>query len=205
MVIAMFGYQLLKNNKKMEAAFLFLLASLFHTSAIVCFLMFFTSKILKKKWFVLGLTGMFIVFSITGIFNSLVIAIVPRYAHYFESRYASTGWLAVSYSLIRNLIWYWLVSKAADENKSSDQLAVANMMFLLIFSAFGYSVNLFTRAGEFFVLNAITELPNIMYSKKIKNRNWWIFGICILMLVMFLLELIFRPGWNHLYPYEFWN
>lgn len=205
MVIAMFGYQLLKKNKKIKAAIVFIFAMLFHTSAIVCFLLFFNLKILKKRWVVFCITGIVILISITGIFNSVVITILPRYAHYFDSRYASTGWLAVSYSLVRNSIWYLLVSNGTNENESSEQIAVTNMTFLLIFSAFGYSVNLFTRAGEFFVLNAIIDLPNMMYSKNIKNRNWWMLGICMVMLIMFLIELIFRPGWNHIYPYEFWN
>lgn len=205
MVIALYAYQLLKDNKKIKSALLFAVACLFHTSAIVCFLLFINLKLWRKKWLVFGLTTLFTVLSISGTFNSIVIAIIPRYAHYFESRYASTGWLAVSYSLLRNYLFYWLASKAADEGKRSDQLAVTNMTLLLIFSAFGYSVNLFTRAGEFFLLIAITELPNILYSEKITKRNWWMIGICLTMLGMFLLELIFRPGWNHLYPYEFWH
>ena len=205
MIIALYGYHALKNNKRLIAAALFLLATLFHTSAIVCFLLFLNAKVLKKRWLVLLITLLCAAASLTGVFNTLISAVVPRYSHYFMSRYASSGWLAVSYSVIRNVIWYWLVSTSSDTTKKEDQLAVTDITLLLIFGAFGYSVNLFTRAGEYFLIIAITELPNILYNRSIKHYRLWIFGICTVMLIMFIVTLIFRPGWNHLYPYEFWR
>ena len=42
-------------------------------------------------------------------------------------------------------------------------------------------------------------------SGKIKHFRLWLFGICIVYLAFFIATLIYRPGWNHLYPYEFWH
>lgn len=205
MVLVLFGYKLLKTEKKIPAILLFLLATTFHTTAIVSFLLLFNAEVLKKKWFVFGLTAICGLVSIIGLFDKIVIAILPRYAHYFESRYASSGWLAVTYTLVFNAIWYVLISKSITANDNQDRYVATNFTLLLIFSAFGYSVNLFTRAGEYFSLISIIEIPNILYRGKVKHYRLWLFILCSFLLIMFILTLIFRPGWNHLYPYEFWN
>lgn len=205
MVIVLYGYHLLKGGKKLLAALLFLFAITFHTTAIVGFLLFLNADILKKKSLVFVLTVFCGIISGSGILNTIVNVMLPRYSHYFESRYASTGWLAVAYSLIIYAIWYLLISKSVDKNNKQDRLVAANFTFLLIFAAFGFSVNLFTRAGEYFLLIAIVEIPNMLYRGKVKNFRFWLFGLCTFLLIMFIVTLIYRPGWNHLYPYEFWN
>ena len=205
MVIVVYAYELLKEKKRIIAALLIILATLFHTSAIVCFLLFLNTPLLKKRWVVLLITAICGILSISGAFSTVISMVVPRYSHYLMSRYASTGWLAVSYDVIRNLIWYWLGSKAVDTSDQDNQLAVTDLTFLLIFAALGYFVNLFTRAGEYFLIIAITELPNLLYTKSFKHHRIWMFGICTVMLIMFILTLLYRPGWNHLYPYELWG
>lgn len=205
MVIVLFGYKLLKIGKKIPAILFLFLATTFHTTAILSFLLLLNVEVLKKKWFVFGAATICGLFSVAGIFNKIVMKILPKYAHYFNSRYASTGWLAVSYSLIIYAIWYLLISKSVDENDKRDRIVATNFTFLLIFAAFGFSVNLFTRAGEYFLLIAIVEIPNMLYRGKIKNFRLWLFGLCTFLMIMFIVTLIYRPGWNHLYPYEFWH
>ncbi len=205
MLIALYGYQLLKNGKKIPAALLFLLATSFHTTAIVCFLLLLDLKILEKRWFVLSLTAFCAIISLTGAMKAVVNAIVPRYTHYFEGQYASTGWLAISFYLLTYLIFYYLISRSLLPENKPDKVVATNFTLLLIMTAFGYAVNLFERAGEYFMLIAIIELPNILYRGKVKNFRLWLFGISVVYMAFFILTLIYRPGWNHLYPYEFWH
>ena len=205
MVIALYGYQLLKNGKRIAAALVFLLATSFHMSALVCFLLFFDLKILGKRWFVFLMAAVCALIAASGALRAAVELILPRYAHYFESRYASTGWLAVSYYLISYLVLYFFVSGSVIPGHRPDRVAAAAAAFLVFFAAFGYAVNVFTRAGEYFLLIAVTEFPNMMYRKKIKNYRFWLLAVCTVFLLMFLATLLFRPGWNHLYPYEFWQ
>lgn len=205
MVIAMYGYYQLKKGKKLNATFFFVLAVLFHTSAIVCFLLFIDTKLFKNKKIVFCTTAILALLSMSGVFNALFISILPQYAHYFYGQYASSGWLAVTYDLIRNAVFFLLVNQSVDENIKSDRLMLTNMTLLLLISSIGYSVNLFTRASQYFLLISIIELPNGLYSSKIKNKSLWMFLVCTVMLIMFMLILVFRPNWNHLYPYEFWS
>lgn len=205
MIIVLYGYQLLKERKRILATLLFILATTFHTTAIVSFLLFLNFEAFKKKRYVFGLTLLSAIISSTGILNTIVNAIVPRYAHYFESKYASTGWLAVSYSLIIYVIWFLLISKSVNENEKKDRVVAINFAMLLIFAAFGFSVNLFTRLGKYFLLIAIVEIPNMLYRGKVRHFRLWLLGLCMFLLVMFIITLIYRPDWNHLYPYEFWG
>ena len=205
MVIALYGYQLLKNRKRILAALLFLLAASFHTTAFLCFLLYIDLDILKKWWFVLGLTVLCVIISLSGVIKTVVSIVFPMYTHYFEGQYASSGWLAISFFLFSYVIFYILISRSLSENNKADNIVAANFTLLLMLTAFGYSVNLFERAGEYFMLIAVVELPNILYRGKVKHFRLWLFIICLVYLVFFVLTLIYRPGWNHLYPYEFWH
>lgn len=205
MIIALYAYQMMKKNRKIIAIILVLLAISFHTSAIVMFLLFLKDKLFRKKSIVVLMTLFFCFLSASGIFNKIFLAILPRYNHYFFGQYAFSGWLAVSYSLIRNLIIYILIDKNIKSDSNSSVVRM-NFILLLMFTAFGYSVNLFTRAGEYFYLIAIVELVNIIqYGTNMKNRKFWLATICIVSLIMFNVTLIYRPNWNHLYPYKFWS
>ena len=205
MIVALYGYQLLKNKKRILAALVFLLATSFHTTAFLCFLLFLNFDILKKWWFVVGITAACVIASLSGIMKSVVNLVFPKYTHYFAGQYAGSGWLAISVFLFTYIVFYLLVSKSLDEDNKSDNVIATNFTLLLLLTAFGYAVNLFERAGEYFLLIGITELPNVLYGGKVKCFRFWLLMIGIFYLVLFILILIYRPGWNHLYPYEFWH
>lgn len=205
MMIALYGYQFLKDGKKIPAALVFLLATTFHTTALCCFLLFLDVKILEKWWFVVGLTALCAIISFSGVLRTVVDTLVPRYSHYFESQYASSGWLAISVYLLSYLVLYFLINRSLISGYKPDKVVATNFTFLLILTAFGYAVNLFERAGEYYLLIAVTEIPNMLYRGKVKNFRLWLLCICTVFLLMFLATLILRPGWNHLYPYELWH
>ncbi len=204
MVIVLFAYQLIKNGKKIPAALLILLASTLHVSALVCFLLFFDFKILGKWWFVFGLTAFCAVISRFGIFKLAVGLIAPKYVHYFNTKYASTGWLAITYYLLTYAVMYYFVSKSIIEDYKPDRTVTVNYALLVILIAFGYAINIFDRVCDYFLLIGITELPNMLYRGKVKHFRLWLFCICAVLLIMFNVILYYRPTWSHIYPYEFW-
>ena len=205
MMIALYGYQLLKSGKKTLAALLFLMAMCFHTTAIVCFLLFLDLKILEKRWVVFSITLLCAAVSFSGILKSVVDVIFPKYSTYFKGQYASSGWVAVTCYLLVYFALYVLVTKSLIPDCKPDKVVAANFTFLLLLTAFGYAVNLFERASEYFMLIATVEFPNILYRGKVKNFRLWVLGICIAFLAMFLVTLILRPGWSKMCPYEFWH
>ena len=205
MVIALYGYQLLKNKKRILAGLVFLLAASFHTTAFLCFLLFLNFDILKKWWFVLGITAACVIASLSGVMRTIVDIVFPKYTHYFESEYAGSGWRAITVYLLTYIVFYLLVAKSLDADNKTDNVIATNFTLLLLLTAFGYAVNLFERAGEYFLLIGITELPNVLYRGKVKHFRFWLLMIGTFYLILFVLILIYRPGWNHLYPYEFWH
>lgn len=203
-VFSLYGFLALKKNNKIRAAVFFALASLFHYTAISCFLLFFHPKWYKNRIAVFTLTIACLILSYLGLLAPIVNAIAPRYSHYFSSRYASTGWLAISYTLVKNLFLYYIASQNS-QNDGRDEVGLASFVLLAIFASFGFSVNLFTRAGYYFDAIALVEIPNLLVDKGVKNRKVVMLLLCLASLLMFLVTLRFRPTWNHLYPYAFWH
>ena len=204
MVIVLYAYQAMKQKKTVLALVLIIIAFFFHSTAAVALLLLFHDRLLTNAKIVYFLAAAALIVSQTGILYKTVSVVAPRYLHYFTSRYASSGWLAVAYEAIRALLMFVLVSKAASK-KEKDRLCVMNFALILIFSSLGFAVNLFTRASMYYLLIAVTEFPNMLYEKQLPNRRWWLLEVGAVSLAMFLLILIFRPGWNHLYPYSFWR
>lgn len=213
MTLVLYGYQMLKEKKWIPTAIIFFMATLLHNSAVVCFLLFFNFKWLRNKWVLWsgGLIMAAVVFS--GNFVKLALLMIQRFPSFFvsyffqtylESQYASTGWLAVSYSLIKYLIWYFLMSASMRQGNREDELAINTMTLLLLFNVLAYSLNLFDRVTMYFSLIAIVELPNMLHSNRIRNPRLWLLLCCAMALLFFAFQLVFRPYWNNLYPYELW-
>lgn len=205
MIITLYAFQKLKQHKNIQAAVLILAAAFFHTTALIFFALYLKGLLINRRHIVYVVAIFGGILSMTGILNSILTAIIPRYEHYFYGQYASSGWLAVSYEVIRSFVFYCLISKACAKTQEEDSLVLMNFAFLLILNVFGYSVNLFTRASEYFLLVAMTELPNTLSLRRLKNARYWLLGICAVMLLYFIIVLVYRPDWNYLYPYRFWR
>lgn len=206
MLIALYVYQMLKQNKKISAAILIFLAATFHATAIILFALFLKDFFSEKK-IVLVLALIVALLSVTGQINELLRAVSGRYINYFneERGYLGEGNLAVTWECIQSLAWYLLISAECRGNDRADRLVKANFGVLLFFNTFGYVINIFTRAGKYFSMVAITELPDVVYKKKIKNGPFYLLIFCGVMIAYFLVARYFRPEWNHMYPYEFWR
>lgn len=206
-VILLVAYFLIKEGHCVKAVLAIFFASLFHTTSILMLALVLYRYIpIKPKVVFLFVIGM-LVASISGVLTTILIVIVPsHYQGYFESVYASSGWLAVTVSLLRNLFFYWIAYHSYKKApRPADQLILANMTILLMLNSLGFVVNLFTRAAECFSLVMVIELPNLLQRKGLPNRRFVIIGLSFVLLLYFIVILLLRPEWNHLYPYAFWG
>ena len=204
MVICLYGYQALRNKKYIWFVLFVLFASTFHTSALVVFVLFF-NRLLPKNIYVIFLVAIFLIFlSATNIISNLLRRVLTEYDSYFDGQYANSGWLAVTYSLLRASVFVIIVFSSYRGELGSNRLILTNFAMLLFMSCLGYSVNLFTRASEYFLMISIVELPNAVMRFSVKRRKLLTFITGFVMLTYFFVTIIFRPEWNHLYPYEFW-
>ena len=204
MVICLYAFQALKNKRYIWFILLVFFASTFHISALVV-LSFLFSKFLPKNIYVIFFVAIILTFlSVTNILSNLLRRVLTEYDSYFDSKYANSGWLAVTYSLLRASAFVFIVFSSYKCKLDDNSLILTNFVMLLFMSCLGYSVNLFTRASEYFLIIAIVELPNAIMRFGVKRRKLLTFITGFVMLAYFFVTIIFRPEWNHLYPYEFW-
>lgn len=203
MTIVLWAYHFLKNKKYIFAISLIFLATIFHKSALIAILLFFYKLAPYKQKTVFMLSLMIIALSITGVVNTILRVILPSYTGYFEGVQAGSGRLMTFIGCIRNAFFYFLVYKVYKKEGKFNRLVLWNFALLLFLQSFGFVVNLFDRVSSYFLLIGIVELTNICCSEKLKNRDLWMFAIGCGLLLFFLVSIILRPEWNHLYPYLF--
>lgn len=202
MVIVLWAYANIKDNKKIVPILLIIFASIFHISALIAFLWLAHKYIPKKPGVVITLALLIAVLAASGSINPLLTSLLQNYKGYFDSENAGTGWLGITYYFLRAIVFYLFVFYAY-RGERENSLVVSNATLLLITVALGFAVNLFNRASLYFLLIMVVDLPNALNSGKFKKRNVWMIITGCVMLAYFLVTLIFRPEWNNLYPYEF--
>lgn len=204
MVIGLFAYQMLKEKRYVQFAILVVIAAFIHKSALVLLLLLLYKWIPYRCKYIYGIAGVIAVLSASGILNEILIMVLPEYQYYFSSVYASSGWLAVSFAVLRAFFLYWMAFDSCKENLKESKLILCVFGMLLLCCSFGYSVNLFVRASEYFLLIGIVEIPNMFYERKVKNYRIKEIAVCSFLVCYFILVLIYRPEWNRIYPYNFW-
>lgn len=203
MCIILFAYQAIRLSKNKKTIMLILLATIFHKTAIVAFLLF-AKKILnvKKRYFVIIIISI-IGLGISGALIKVLPAIIPyRYIGYFASKRVGTGYMAITFGLIKNICIYLFVEYLDKKKLYVNKVLLCVLKLSIIFNSLAYVMNLFSRVAIYFSIIVLFELSNILNKKYIKNCNWIIFAIVFSLMLEMLIILMFRPEWNHLYPYS---
>lgn len=204
MVICLYAYQAIKDKKNLKALIFIVFAITFHKSAAIYLLLLFYKVFSVKIKVNIALSIILVAISISGVLDSFL-SITNLYSGYVQSQYAGTGWIAVAYYVLQSLFFYWFIYRAYNKNLKGKKVVLVNCVLCLFLNLLGFSVNLFTRAAQYFLLPMITEIPNACYDGKVKSKNLWLLSICLVLLSYFLVTLIVRPEWNNLYPYSFFN
>ena len=208
LLIILFAYQQLKRGHTVRFVVLVVVASLFHLTALIALLLILY-RFAPNRFGVVFIVGAIVVgLCVTGIFADLIRPFLGTYySRYLSNSYASSGWTATAYYVLRAcalcLIIY-LCTKGARSDEREAMLARWTFALLVFVSALGFSMNLFSRVAQFFLFVSISELPNMICRADIPNRKAICALIGIVFLAFFLVVLVFRPEWNHLYPYQVW-
>ena len=206
MVICLYIYQAIKNKRFLLAILLILLASSFHTSALLMLAFLFHRLIPKKPFVVIPLTVILVALSLSGIMDNILPILLGDYGGYYESEELTSGWLSISYYTIRALVFYGIAFLSYEKKIKENSLVLSLFTMLLVTIAFGFSINVFTRATNYFLLISMVELPNAIHRGGLKHKKILMFLLGFIMVLYFLVTLIIRPEWNRLYPYQFnWN
>ena len=203
MVICLFAYQAIKKKKYWLAILLILLASSFHTSALIMLALLFHRIIPKRPLVVIPLTAIFIALSLSGAMDNILAILMGSYGGYYELDRITDGWLGIAYYCIRALVFYGIAFLSYEKKVKENSLVLSLFTMILITVSFGFSLNLFSRATNYFLLIAMVELPNALHRGGLKHKKILMFLLGFIMVLYFLVTLIIRPEWNNLYPYQF--
>lgn len=211
-----------------------LIATLFHTSAIV-FLIIYPFTYLKwtyKKFLIF----IFISISVSLFFNQIIelfIQITGRYESYLSSKYFQfEDNIARYFYLLFQLVFfiiglfsrYYKLNILTIANKSNnvidsikklninEQSIKINLWFsstaiTLLIAIAGLKATIMSRIGIYFSTLYIIYIPEIInHIKTLKIGKLLTFVILTLLLFYFYIIMIYRPNWIGVIPYEFyWN
>ena len=203
--ILIFAYEYCCRRKYWATVLLTLLAMSFHYAAIVflAYVILKNVKLTKKSAFFLFFIA--VVFSLFAdrFLLKWFIKIVPSYAYYLTGERVGTGQLGTTLNLLIVVILFLLYYLPRKKQKIPNEIL---WLFLLCggITALSYIMNNFTRAAYVFYLPIIKECCT--YPPVYKKKNGLIEVLIVGgLLLIFTLIIIFRPGWNNLYPYSFYS
>jgi len=205
MLIGVLAYVKLKENKKIIFIVLVLIASTIHLSALSLLLLlaykFYPKERKSTLIFIFSITAL----SILGLITPVILKLLPNYSGYLNSIYAGTGYLGISISLIRNVISYLIIYNLYKDEIEKHQFLFSALILLMFFTSLGFVTNIFTRIADYFSFVLIPEIPNAFVRAKNNKSRLYVCLFCIFLILYFLAILKFRPGWNYMWPYEFWK
>lgn len=207
----LWGYMRLKKGKSKQFLLLVLLAYTMHKSAIVFLLVWpFTKITYKPKYLKYFIIACFTIFVLGGTIITFMIAsgILPNY--YEDSEYIEGGKIAPAIILFMNIViflFFYLNKGYKLKVHKGKQLYGSDMTWLLMIGILIQITALwFANMGRVSWYYSIFNIIAISYAlTKIKNSNRIIISICVTIsyITYYYIILIYRPGWNIVYPYKF--
>lgn len=203
-----------------RSVFWIIIAILFHSSAVIALAIPLLLPYIKfnKIWLVLGIV-VAVVFAFSDLLYRVCLLIAPSYAHYFGGQYDGSGFLAITYQVLRNGMFFVLgyvifTSKnrgTITQTQSYNELSAykqINLQLWLLFLAFagivvGYKINLIDRVVGYISAFWICIIPNFLKKLPNDNRRLLTIGIVAILIIYSVVVQIIRPHWNTVFPYSF--
>lgn len=212
--IIMLSYDFIVSRKIVPFIISVLIASQFHTTAIVFIFAYPILNLPYKRKLILNI----LIFStITFIFFNPIMKIITMYAPAKYSNYINTVYFleATNLANIMNfcvafaiLIFFLLKYKGIyfKEMKYSVSERTRFMYLLLIsvsFALISIKFGMAARIQYYFYIFSIVIIPNMISEiKEQKSKNIVTFYILMCFFMYFTIIMIFRPDWQRVYPYE---
>lgn len=197
--ILFLAYFKLNSNKTISFILITLLASTFHTSALVFLIVLLirntNSKLLAK---IIVISSIVILLTPSSILFKL-----PYYGHYLGSKYDNSMKLGTFLSLILytfTIVLYYLFGRNKGENK-----VLVNIVILgFLISILGVKTSIADRLSVYFLPFSLVLLSNTLYAVKDRvNKISLVTLVIILYTMNYFIIQIHRPEWNRILPYEF--
>lgn len=174
--IILLAFDFLKDKKYLKFIVLVLLASTFHSSALICILMIPLSNIksIKFSTFILITSTLILLFFYNIIFE-LSVNLLPQYSWYINSSKhgvgdTSRGVYLKILILLCGILWTLYVTKKSENIKPMHVICLTFSMVTLMFQTITLKMIIMNRLGFYFLSFFFILIPTNLQSS-CKNRN----------------------------------
>lgn len=201
------GFYFLAEEKKIRGILFVLLASLFHTSGIVCILFIFIRKIkLSAKYYPAIFIGFVALFPFVKLISFAIIKYFPQYNSYLESSWFldSNKWAPILLTILYGFVF--IVGEMILSKQTLTKVEESIRTFFLVYlvlTAMTLQTSLIGRFAHYFSPFVALYVPMVV--SKVANRKirWILFyGIILVYLMMLLVLIYYKPDWYHVVPYR---
>ncbi|HCY44205.1 MAG TPA: hypothetical protein DHU33_02125 [Firmicutes bacterium] len=207
--IILFAFEELKKNKKILFVIWVIVASFFHSSAILAILFIpFYGKKVSKKAVTLILFLAILAFVFGKNFFSFISSFSQRLSDYSGSVFTSENYfgslLDSAVYLISLVFGVTLIKnkKIIAENNNIGFL-VYMMGLAVIMNVLVMRVSIFNRFAHYFTIFIIIWLPNVVSSLENKKTQFLLKTIIVVFFIIYwLVIMIYRPNWYGVVPYR---
>lgn len=204
------AYEFLQKKDYLTTILLTVLASLFHLSSAIFFLLIIVDRFgwKSKMSYVTFIVIIIIFLSWDRILNLMYRFIPSQYINYFNTSYyleANNIANLMNFAVIlviTILIFYEQRKFRNNENVSTIDIYIP--VLSIVFALFAIKFTMFARCQYYFSIFLTIMLPNTLKSMKSSRKRAFIeISVVIMFLLYHYIILIYRPEWQHVYPYEF--
>ena len=209
--VALYMYAWIQKDegRKILPIILVIIAFYFQRISIAFLLVLIVPKTIKKKFYVfVSLIG-FLIFAFFEKIMGIISWFIPYFSTYLfnETYHIGDASVATIIGIIIRLcilIFSFLVYKKNRKNMSKDIIGQINMIFIsFVLMLSSLKFNLIDRCATFYWVFVLLLIPNLMcYIKDKKNNILLKIIVIIVCIIYFVIVNIFRPEWNHIYPYK---
>lgn len=211
--ILLLGFEFLKEKKYVKYLLFVLIASFFHSSAILAVIFIFLRKFKFNRKFLITCCLITIVSFIFGEeFFIFLSKISPRLADYSNSSFTTENYFGslldfLVYALVFIFGIVILLKNdrcVFDDKDNKMNILIGIMGVATIFYVLVMKVIIFNRFTHYFSIFMIIWLPNcIMRIKNTKNRFYITTILTVFFILYWLIIMIYRPNWYGVIPYKF--
>lgn len=201
-VILLFGFNFIKNKQLIKYVVAVLVASLFHTTALIALFIYPIYHLRYSKKIVL-------IAILIAIFGSILLSqiylplssLLGREAYYVDMiGEAKLGNLISTLIFLSMYVFSLLVTAGKDRQKYSFYLY--SLLFAAVFYCVSINMAVFSRVSQYYAIFSIIALPNIIEAN-IRESKIIVESLIVGLFITYAsIVMINRPEWNSAYDYK---
>ncbi len=227
--ILLFAIQYVIDRKLIKFLIIILLASLFHSSALVFLIIYplYSIKI-NKKIILVMMGGAVFIFLASKLFFSVLTSLIGRYSGYLSTDFNVESNIAVYLTLLIDLFLFALIyfalnlkteyycddnswgnifSLICEEDKNNvglKRILVLSALLAVCFDIIGLGNTVMNRISSYFSVFFVLSIPIAIQKIQFEASKGFVkFAVMIGLSAQFLVIMIFRPNWSGVVPYSF--